>query len=94
MSQWKIIKQLCELVDDKTIVEDEEYKKQREEEFKWLDLLEKYLKEDKKLNSIFYNYDNACGLREGIEQDIYFREGFLCGARLIMEIFGFEREEN
>ena len=94
MSQWKIIKQLCELVEDKTIIEDEEYKKQSEEEYKWLGLLKKYLNENKKLNSIFENYENACGLREGIEQEIHFREGFLCGARLALEICGFERAKN
>ena len=93
MKQSKIIQSLCELVDDKTIVEDKEYKKENEEGGKWFKLLDKYLKEDKKLNEIFYHYDMSEGLLEGIAQDIYFREGFLCGARLALEICGFERAE-
>ena len=55
--------------------------------------MDKYIKADKKLYNIFYQYDMADGLRDGIALNIYFREGFLCGARLMMEICGFEREE-
>ena len=76
MSQSKIIQSLCDLVEDKTILEDEEYKKQNEEKTKWFELLDKYLKADKKLNQIFYQYDMEEGLREGITQNIYYREGF------------------
>ena len=90
MAQKDIIRRLCEFVeDDNKVVNNEEYKKQNEEAGKWLELLDKYIDADKKLYHIFYNYDMAEGLREGIEQEIYFREGFLCGARLMLEICGY-----
>lgn len=92
MTQSKIIQSLCELVDDKRMINDKEYKKQNEEVVKRFKLLETYLDEDKKLNEIFSHYDMEQGLLEGISQDIYFREGFLCGARLALEICGYENK--
>ena len=93
MTQWKIIQQLCELVDDKKIVEDEEYKKQREETDKWYEELDKYLTKDKKLFDIFFQFDLEEGRNEAIANKIYYREGFLCGARLMLEICGYYRED-
>ena len=90
MTQSKIIQQLCELVDDKQIVENEEYKKQREKTDKWYDQLDEYLKNDKKLFNIFFNFELEEGARESIVRDIYYREGFLCGARLALEICGLD----
>ena len=92
MIQSDIIRTFCELVEDKKIVNDKEYKKQNEEVVKRFKLLETYLNEDKKLNEIFSHYDMEQGLLEGISQDIYFREGFLCGARLALEICGYENK--
>ena len=93
MIQSNIIQSLCDLVDDKIIIENEEYKKQRERADKLYDLFEEYMKIDKKLFQVFFNYnieDVAC---EVITNEIYFKEGFLRGARLMLEICGFEREE-
>ena len=93
MTPSKIIQSLCDLVDDKRVVENEEYKRQDEEFGKWSDILERYMKDDKKFQKIFFNYSIAEGCLSSTESDIYFREGFLCGARLALEICGFERAE-
>ena len=90
MTQSKIIRHLYELVEDKQIVENEEYKKQREKTDKWYDQLDEYLKKDKKLFNIFFNFDLEEGANEAIANEIYFKEGFLCGARLALEICGLE----
>ena len=88
MTPTKIIQQLCELVDDKTILENEEYKKQDEEYGKWTEILERYLniKEDKELFRIYNNFCIEQGCLEGVTNELYFKEGFLCGARLALEI--------
>ena len=88
MAKTNIIQKLCETVDDKKILEVKEYKKQNEELHKWYEQLEKYIKEDKELYNIYYNIDMEEGLCEGIANEIYYREGFLCGARLALEICG------
>ena len=93
MTQSNIIQSLCDLIDSKRIVEDEEYKKQKEITDKWYDQLEEYIQKDKKLFDIFFHFDWEEGTCEAISNNIYYREGFLCGARLMMEICGFEREE-
>ena len=92
MTQTNIIQSLCDLIEDENILNDEEYKKWDEESTKWYKLLDKYIKADKKLFNIFYQYDMAEGLREGTAQNIYFREGFLCGARLMLGIFGYDNK--
>lgn len=92
MSQSKIIQSLRDAVDDKILYEDKEYEKRSNEVSKWLELLDKYLKGDDKLSQVFYKYDMAEGLQEAREQDIFFREGFLCGARLMLEICGYKED--
>ena len=86
MAQSKIIQSLCDMVDGKIVVENEEYKKQKEIADKWYDKLEEYIQKDEKLFDIFFHFDWEYGVCEAISNDIYFREGFLCGARLVMEI--------
>ena len=90
MTLSKIIQSLCDLAEDENIFEEEEYKKQNEEAIKWYKLLEKYINADKKLYQIYNQYETAEGLREAKANNIYFREGFLRGARLALEICGFE----
>ena len=90
MAQWEIIQHLCDMVDNKKIIENEEYKKQKEVTDKWYDQLEEYMKNDKKLYDIFFHFDWEEGMCEGIANQIYFREGFLRGARLALEICGVE----
>ncbi|MDE5755998.1 MAG: hypothetical protein K2I23_02805 [Clostridia bacterium] len=94
MTPTKIIQQLCELVDGKKIVENEEYKKQKKEADKWYEQFDKYIKEDKKLYDIYFHFEMEEGCCDAIEHEIYYREGFICGARLALEICGFSREDN
>ena len=91
MTQTDIIQKLCETVDDH-ITDDKPFKKEWNESAKWLKILEEYMKDDKKFNSIFYHYDMAEGLYQGATNNYYYREGFLCGARLALEICGFENK--
>ena len=95
MKQSKIIQQLCELVDEQSFMNNEEYRKQDEEYGKWIDILERYLniKEDKKLFKIYNNFCIEQGGLEVVTNELYFKEGFLCGARLALEICGVERVE-
>ena len=95
MKQEKIIQHLCDFVDDKKIIENEEYKKQDKEFGKCSDILEKHLniKENKEIFKMYFNYTLEQGSLQNISNEIYFKEGFLCGARLMMEICGYSREE-
>ena len=95
MTQSKIIQSLCDLVDEQSFMDDEEYKKQDEKVGKWNDILERYLnsKEDKKLQRILFDYDMEQGMLMNISNERYFREGFLCGARLVLEICGYTNEK-
>ena len=95
MTQSKIIQSLCELVDEQSFMDDEEYKKQDGEVGKWNDILERYTNatEDKKLQRILFNYDTEQGMLRNISNERYFREGFLCGARLVLEICGYTNEK-
>ena len=94
MTQSEIIQSLCDLVDEQKFMDNEEYRKQDDEYGKWSDILERYLnmKDDKKLQRIFFNFDMEQGQLRSISNDLYFREGFLCGARLAMEICGFTKK--
>ncbi|MDE7191637.1 MAG: hypothetical protein K2O35_04155, partial [Clostridia bacterium] len=56
-------------------------------------ILRNYIGEDKKFEKIFLNYTIEEGSLESLLCDKYFREGFLCGARLALEICGFERTD-
>ena len=93
MKQTNIIQSLCDLVDGKIVVENEEYKKQKDKADKWYEQLEKYLKEDKELYNVFCNFDLENGTCNEIAQELYFKEGFLRGARIAMEICGYCRED-
>ena len=95
MTQSKIIQSLCDLVDEQSFMDDEEYKKQDEKVGKCNDILERYLnsKEDKKLQRILFDYDMEQGMLMNISNERYFREGFLCGARLVLEICGYTNEK-
>lgn len=92
MAQSDIIQKLCDLIDDERIAEDEEFKKQNDEASKLFELLQKFINADKELYNIFSKYYIQDGRRESIEKDLYYREGFLCGARLMLEICGFENK--
>ena len=86
-----IIQKLCDLIrDEDGSVKNKPYEKEWEESNKWLDILEKYMGDDKKFRDIFFNYDMAEGLLYSAMNDYYYRQGFLCGARLALEICGFE----
>ncbi len=93
MMQSKIIQSLCDLMTEDCKIDGKPYKKEWDEVCKWSDILFKYMKDDKKFHSIFFQYDVADGLYEGARCDYYYREGFLCGARLALEICGFEKVE-
>ena len=95
MAISKMIQSLFDLVDDEKIYENEEFKKQDDEYGKWSEILEKYIevKDDKKLQRILSTYYLEQGKLESIEKEIYFREGFLYGAKLMMEICGYKRVE-
>ncbi|MDE5654029.1 MAG: hypothetical protein K2I46_00280 [Clostridia bacterium] len=93
MEQSKIIQSLCDLMTEDCRVDDEPYKKEWDELSKWSKILFKYMNGDKKFHSIFYQYDMAESLYEGAKCDFYYREGFLCGARLALEICGYVKEK-
>ncbi len=93
MSHSKIIQSLYDSVDEKKMVEEVEYTKQLDELVKWEKILAKYVGDDKKFNEIFLNYTIEEASLGCVISRQYFREGFLCGARLALEICGFERAE-
>ena len=93
MKNIDIIQSLCNLVENEDCsIENKPYKKEWEELSKWHEILNKYVGDDKKFYKIFFEYDMADGLYQGATNDYYFREGFLRGARLMLEIFGLEKE--
>ncbi|MDE7209208.1 MAG: hypothetical protein K2O31_04930 [Clostridia bacterium] len=94
MSKSKIIQSLYDLVEDEKIVEDSEYKKQSDELGKWERILMEYIGDDKKFKEIFFNYSIEDGCLGSLISRQSYREGFLCGARLALEICGFERAED
>ncbi|MDE6474501.1 MAG: hypothetical protein K2L70_05315 [Clostridia bacterium] len=93
MLQSKIIQSLYDSVNEKKMVEEVEYTKQFDELGKWERILMEYIGDDKNFNEIFLNYTIEEGCLGDVISRQYFREGFLCGARLALEICGFERAE-
>ena len=90
MKQLDLIQSLCDIMNDEDCsVENKPYKKEWDELNKWYEILNKYVGDDKKFNRIFFEYDMADGLYQGATNDYYFREGFLRGARLMLEICGY-----
>lgn len=93
MLQSKIIESLYDSVDEKKMVEEVEYTKQLDESVKWERILTEYVGEDKKFREIFLKYTIEEGVLGSVISRQYFREGFLCGARLALEICGFEKSD-
>ena len=90
MKQTNIIKSLCNLMEDEdSNQENKPYKKEMDESNRLFGKLEKLIKKDENLYKLLFEYDMADGLYEGALGEYYFREGFLRGARLMMEICGF-----
>ena len=91
----KFIQKLYDILSEEDCsVENKPYKKECDELHKCYEELEKFIKKDKKLYKAFFEYDMADGLYQGATNDYYFREGFLCGARLALEICGVEGKFN
>ena len=93
MTQSNIIQILCDTVDCKRIANNEDYQKNLDEAVKCNEILVNFAGDNKEIQETIYQYSVAQGQLEGIASDMYFREGFLCGARLALEICGFERVE-
>ena len=81
------------MVDGKRIGNNKEYQKYLDESVKCNKILGNFAENNKEIQETLYQYSAAQGELEGIASDLYFREGFLCGARLVMEICGYSREE-
>ena len=89
MGQLDIIQRLYNIIlEEDYSAQKKACEKESEELYKWLDILEKYTKDDKKFQSIFNEYDIADGLYQAAANEYFFREGFLRGARLMKEILG------
>lgn len=93
MENKYIIQSLCELVEDKTIVEDEEYAKYNDESIKLYRQILDRLGEDKEAKETLNKYDMSEGLRESVGQELFFREGFISGVRLALEILGYRKSQ-
>ena len=91
MIPTNIIKKICDIMrEEEYEAEKEACGKENDEYYKWLDILEKYMEGDNKFKSIFFQYDMADGLYQAATNDYYFKQGFLYGARLILEICRYE----
>ena len=89
MQHSNLIQSLCALMEDEDCsIESKPYKKEWDESNKCFAKLEEYIKKDEKLHKIFFEYDMADGLYQGATNDYYFKQGFLYGARLMIEILG------
>ncbi|MDE6605338.1 MAG: hypothetical protein K2K85_04860 [Clostridia bacterium] len=93
MSQSKIIQILYDVIEEHDTNKDSEYIEQFDEVIKWEKILGKYMEEDKKFKEILFNYNLEYGSLCSMISRQCFQDGFLCGARLALEICGFERAE-
>ena len=91
MSQSKIIQSLYDLLEEHDTNEDSEYTKQLDEVIKWEKILGKHIGDDKKLKEILFKYSTEYGSLGSMISRQCFQDGFLRGARLALEICGFER---
>ena len=93
MSQSKIIQILYDVIEEHDTSNNSEYTKQLDEVIKWEKILWKYMGEDKKFQEILRRYTMEEAYLGSIISRQCFQDGFLCGARLALEICGFERAE-
>ena len=93
MTEIDIIQCLCDATLEDVSIEDLPYKKEDDEVAKWTQILKTYIQKDKKFKEIFSRYEVAEGEYLSAACDYYYREGFLCGARLVLEICGFTNEK-
>ena len=81
------------MVQNQVMIDKGFYQKEIDEVLKWQDLMLKRVEGDKKFQAIFFKYDLAVAGYESVMNEQYFREGFLYGAKLMLEICGYERKD-
>ena len=93
MPQSKIIQILYDVIEEHDTSNNSEYTKQLDEMIRWEKILWKYMGDDKKFQEILRRYTMEEAYLGSIISRQCFQDGFLCGARLALEICGFERAE-
>ncbi|MDE6604726.1 MAG: hypothetical protein K2K85_01745 [Clostridia bacterium] len=91
--QSKILQLYRDIVGNQVVIDKKFYKKELDEVLKWQDLMLKRVEGDDKFKAIFFQYDLATAGYESIINEQYFKQGFLYGAKLALEICGYELKD-
>ena len=94
MTEIDIIQSLCDAMLENVDIKDLPYKKEDDDVTKWTRILKTYMQNDKKFQQVFSRYEVAEGQYLSAACDYYYREGFLCGARLALEICGYTNKND
>ena len=86
MAQSKILQIYHSLMENEMKIDRKTYEKELDNMIKWNEILDKHVGDDEKFHAIFREYDLAVGLYEGVMCEQFYKQGFLLGAQLMLEI--------
>ncbi|MDE6361474.1 MAG: hypothetical protein K2L53_00685 [Clostridia bacterium] len=86
--QSQIFKIFHDIEENQVNVDKKLYEKQLDEVIKCQRLLQEHMGDNETLINLFYQLDDAMGTYHSIMLSAYYVEGFKCGARIALEIFG------
>ncbi|MDE6473671.1 MAG: hypothetical protein K2L70_01035 [Clostridia bacterium] len=86
--QSQILKIFYEIEENQINLDKELYEKQLDEVIKCQQLLQKSIGDNEELRNLFNELDDAMGTYHSTMLSGYYVEGFKCGAKIALEIFG------